>query len=414
MSMTSPLATDRSDDRNCAGIDWSNTDHAVCILGPGAVVLDRFVIAHTAPGLRRLITALRKAGVSEVGIERCDGPVVDALLAAEFTVLVIAPAQVKNLRSRYGSAGNKDDHFDAYVLADTVRTDRARRIPLRRDTDATIAMRAMVRARRDLVATRVAICNQLLAHLQLVFPGAIGLFSDLDAPISLNFLTKYANQAEADQLTEKRLAAWLKSISYSGGTDVAVLHARLTTATRGTTGAEAATHATVTRSYVTVLQSLVAQINALETNLAVQLTTHPDTHIFASLPRVATLRTARLIGEIGDCRGRFPTPEALAALAGVVPSTRQSGRVKNVTFRYACNRQLRDTLCDFADGSRRTNPWAADLYNRAKTRGHDHQHAIRILARAWTYIIWRCWQDNQPYNPNHHRALQTLTTPQAA
>ncbi|MGI8625088.1 MAG: hypothetical protein ACR2J5_00745 [Geodermatophilaceae bacterium] len=33
-----------------------------------------------------------------------------------------------------------------------------------------------------------------------------------------------------------------------------------------------------------------------------QLTTHPDTHIYASLPRVKTLRTARLLAEIGDAR----------------------------------------------------------------------------------------------------------------
>jgi len=60
---------------------------------------------------------------TEVGIERGDGPVVDALLQAGLTVLVVAPGQVKNLRSRYGSAGNKDDRFDAYVLADVVRTE---------------------------------------------------------------------------------------------------------------------------------------------------------------------------------------------------------------------------------------------------------------------------------------------------
>lgn len=163
-----------------------------------------------------------------------------------------------------------------------------------------------------------------------------------------------------------------------------------------------------------MLRVLVARITALKTDLADQLTTHPDTHIFASLPRVATLRTARLIGEIGDARGRFPTPESLAALAGVVPSTRQSGKVKNVTFRYGCDRQLRDALCDFADGSRHDNPWAADLYQRAIDRNCAHQHAIRILARAWTYIIWRCWQDHHAYDPTSHKALQTLTTQSAA
>jgi hypothetical protein len=39
--------------------------------------------------------------------------------------VVISPNQVHSLRGRYGSAGNKDDRFDAFVLADTLRTDRA-------------------------------------------------------------------------------------------------------------------------------------------------------------------------------------------------------------------------------------------------------------------------------------------------
>jgi hypothetical protein len=58
------------------------------------------------------------------------GSVVEALLAAGLVMSVIAPGQIKALRGRYGSAGNKDDRFDAFVLADVVRTDRMRLTPL--------------------------------------------------------------------------------------------------------------------------------------------------------------------------------------------------------------------------------------------------------------------------------------------
>jgi hypothetical protein len=44
--------------------------------------------------------------------------------------------------------------------------------------------------------------------------------------------------------------------------------------------------------------------------------------------------------------------------------------MRSVGFRWACDKQLRDAVCDFANDSRHDNPWAADLYNRA--RGHDH------------------------------------------
>ena len=127
-----------------------------------------------------------------------------------------------------------------------------------------------------------------------------------------------------------------------------------------------------------------------------------------SLPRAGTVRAARLLAEIGDARGRFPTADSLACLAGVAPSTRQSGKIKSVTFRWGADKELRDALCDFAADSRHDNPWAAELYNRARDRNHDHPHAVRILARAWVDIIWRCWQDGATYDPNQHRALQRV------
>jgi transposase len=394
--------------RVCAGIDWAKDDHAVCIIDVDGEVLDRFMVEHTAAGLKRLIARLLKAGVSEVGIERGDGPVVEALLAAELGVLVIAPIQLKNLRSRYGSAGNKDDRHDAYVLADVVRTDRRRLTPLTRSTPATIALRSTVRARRDLVEHRVAAANQLRAHLQIVFPGVVGLFTDIDSQVTLAFLERFTTQAKADWLSPDRFAAWLSRIGYSGRVAPDVLHQRLLSAPRGTTHNDAEAHAVVTLTFVAVLHSLNAQIAVLADSIAEQLQVHPDAHIVRSLPRAGTLRAARLLAEIGDARGRFPTADSLAALAGVAPSTRQSGKVKAVTFRWSADKELRDALCDFAGDCRRANPWAADLYDRARARGHDHPHAVRILGRAWANIIWRCWQDGVAYDPAHHNALQRV------
>jgi len=390
------------------GIDWARDDHAVSIVDARGRETHRCTIEHSAAGLRELVTVLARTGVCEVAIERPDGPVIDTLLGAGITVVVISPNQVKNLRGRYGSAGNKDDRFDAFVLADTLRTDRTRLVPLTPDHPATVALRRVCRARKDLVAHRVALANQLRAHLRNVFPGAVGLFADLDSPISLMFLTRFDCQDRADWLTPKRLATWLSGVSYSGRTDPAVLHARLTAAPRGAVGDDGSAHAHITRALLAALRTLVEQIKVLTEQIGEQLAGHADAHIFTSLPRSGTVRAARLLAEIGDCRARFPTPESLACLAGVAPSTRQSGKVRSVGFRWAADKQLRDAVTDFAGDSRHANLWAADLYNRAVARGHDHPHAVRILARAWLFVIWHCWQDNLAYEPDKHGALQRL------
>jgi transposase len=154
---------------------------------------------------------LQVAGVSEAAIERSDGVLVEALLAAGLTVVVITSRQMKNLRSRYGSAGAKDDRPDA------LRTHRARLRPLAVDTPATPALRAAVRARRDLVAHRIAACNQLRAHLAVAFPGAVGLFAELDSPISLAFLARFGSQDAAADLDEQAIGAWLATIAVRAG-----------------------------------------------------------------------------------------------------------------------------------------------------------------------------------------------------
>jgi len=156
------------------------------------------------------------------------------------------------------------------------------------------------------------------------------------------------------------------------------------------------------------LTALRAQIKALDDQIADQLARHPDAAIFTSLPRSGTVRAARLLAEIGDARGKYPTPESLVCLAGAAPSTKQSGKVKIVTFRWAVDKQLRGAVVDFAGDSHHDNPWAADLYQRARDRNHDHPHAVRILARAWLHVIWKCWQDGVPYDPAKQHALQRL------
>ncbi|WP_310364796.1 IS110 family transposase [Catenuloplanes atrovinosus] len=391
-----------------AGVDWAKDDHVVCVVDEAGRVVERVTVTHKAAGLARMVGVLDRHEVDAVGIERGDGPVVDALLDAGLPVFVIAPGQVKALRGRYGSAGNKDDRFDAFVLADVVRTDRARLTPLCTDRDDTVVLRRLSRARKDVIGHRVAAANQLRAHLDTAMPGTVGLFADLDSPISLAFLAVFTSQDALDRLTEARLARWLARQRYSGRTSAAVLLARIRSAPRGPQGPAGAGLAGITVALVAILQSLVAQIKALSTQIGEAFDAHPDAPIFAGLPKAGTIRAARLLAEIGDARGRFPTPNAMACLAGAAPSTRQSGRSKVVTFRWSADKHLRDAVCDFAADSRHANPWAANLYHRARERGHTHQHAVRILARAWLTVIWKCWTTNTPYEQDKHGQLQLI------
>jgi hypothetical protein len=167
---------------------------------------------------------------------------------------------------------------------------------------------------------------------------------------------------------------------------------------------------------VTALQALVAQILELERQITAGLDAHPDGAIFRSFFRssASVVCAATLLVEIGDSRARYPHRDAIAVDSGQAPVAVESGKRKRAKFRWACNKRLRNALGVLAHATRLWNPWAADRYNAARARGHDHRRALRTLGRAWARIIWRCWQNHTPYDPARHTALQhhiTVTIP---
>jgi transposase len=202
------------------------------------------------------------------------------------------------------------------VLADALRTDGHRLTPLRPDGPQTTALRVVSRARKSLVATRVALANELRANLEVSFPGAARLFSDVDSPTALAFLRRFPSVTQAAWLTEARLAAFLRRMGYPGRKAAAELLGRLADAPAGLTGPEGEARAMVTLGLVAALDTVRAQIDELEGEIVERLGTHADAAIFTALPRSGRVRVAALLAEIGDCRARFPDAESLTCLAG--------------------------------------------------------------------------------------------------
>jgi len=213
-----------------AGVDWATRTHAVCVVDQHGAIRARFEVPNTGKSFTGLCKRLAKLTVTGVAIERPDGPLVEALLDAGLTVVVVTPRQVKALRSRYRASGAKSDPGDAYVLADVLRTDGHRLAPLTPDRDPTKVLRALSRTRKDLQEARIALCNQLTSQLERCFPGAIGLFAELHSPTAVAFLRRYPTSHAAATLTQAKLTAFLRRLHYPGRTPVATLLGRLQTA----------------------------------------------------------------------------------------------------------------------------------------------------------------------------------------
>jgi len=392
-----------------AGLDWASRTHSVCIIDERGTVCEQFEVTHDAAGLAQLQRRLTHYGPPAVAIERPSGMVVDTLVEAGFTVVPIHPNAVKASRPRYRSHGAKSDASDAYLLADLLRTDGHRFKPLAPQSDEIRALRALVRGRDDLVATRVQLTNQLHSLLQSFWPGAAEVFAEVDSPIALAFIERYPTPDSASRLGPKRMAAFCAQHAYCGRRKPEELLERLRCAPAAVCQeTEMDAKGELARCLARTLARLVGQIRLLSSRIEHHVASLEDGRILMSFPRAGRICAAQILAELGSVRERFDSDERLAAEAGVVPVTYQSGRSKTVAFRWACNHRLRAALTCLADNSRHANAWAAHVYAKARARGCDHPHAIRILARAWLRVIWRAWTDRKPYDPTEHRAAQAL------
>lgn len=267
-----------------AGIDWATNAHAVCVLEPEGGIRARFDVPNIGRSFDGLVRRLVKLRATDVAIERPDGPLVEAMLDAGIRVFVIAPRMLKGLRTRYAQAGAKSDPGDAYVLADVLRTDGHRLSPMAPDSPETKVLRALTRTRKDLVEARVALENQLRAQLEVCFPGAIGLFSELSSAVSIAFLRRYPTTRSAVRLTEARLGAFLRRISYCGRKPVTELLAKVKQAPEaGISEAEAGGRAVCVLALVDVIEVAVTKSKELEAEVVERLEFHRDAEVFTSL-----------------------------------------------------------------------------------------------------------------------------------
>jgi transposase len=390
------------------GIDWAAEFHDVRIADEHGRVLVEQRFDHDEDGISALTALLGLHRVELVAIERSDGLLVGRLAAAGICVMAIHPNKVAAARDRFRAAAGKSDRFDAMVLCELARTDSHRFPRLAPSRDETMALRALVRTREDLVATRVQLANQLRAQLDAYWPGATRIFADIDSPIALCFLERYPSPHDARGLGAKRLAGFLARHAYSGRRPVSQLLERLRSAPVAVIGdLETDARRAAVVGLVAALRPIIEQISHLTSQTRGAIRSHPDGPTFLSFFRdpKSVICAAGLLAEIGDNRGRYPTSEILAADGGQAPVAIESGKRRTASFRRACDKRLRNHLGVLADSTRHWHPWAHDVYQRAIDRGADHPHAIRILGRAWTRVLWRCWQDHTTYDPTQHRAL---------
>ncbi len=387
-----------------AGIDWGATYHQVAAVDDGGAELFNKRHAHTVDGLDSLLARLSVIpDLVGVAIERSDGIIVDRLHEAGVAVFPVSPRVSARARERHQAAARKNDRFDAFVLAETLRTDGHRWRSLRPSSDLHAELRHVVRHRRQAVESQIMIEAQLRDTLLAYHPAVVGLFSSVDRDATLAFLRDYPTPRAASHIGEERMARFCSRIGYSGRVPPGVLVERVRTNLLSASDGSVAGHRYAALHLADQLELFNNQLRAYNRRIGELLVQHPDSAIFLSFPAVGRVLAAELLAEIGEDRDRFPTPQVLLAEAGAAPVTLASGKVQRVHIRWACNRRLRSTSTSWAHVLKRIDPVSRTRYLASMERGTTYHGALRAVSSSWLRVLWRCWQDGTTYDPARHR-----------
>ena len=404
------------------GIDWAEAEHAACVMDAAGAVLRRLRVPHTAAGLGRLRAAIAEhepdPGVVLVAIERPDGLVVDALIDAGYRLYALNPKVVERYRGRTRAAVAKTDPADAELLARILLTDRERHRPLLPSTAAVQEIRALARDDERAGRDERRLLSRLRHDLLAVFPQALVAFPDLASATALAFLARWPSAEAAGAVSDAELAALLRAQRHGWPARAAAriraaLDAEALTAPTHLARAKAGT----IRLAAEQLLLLHRQRLAWRRQLAALLEgegAHPDGAVLLSLPGLDARLAARVLGEVGDRRERFPTPAALQCYAGTAPVTKASGKSRVVSARLACNRFLRQAVLWWAFGSLRTSEWARTFYDAQRATGRRHHQALRALGNRWLEILHHLLATGQRYDEAVHQRNRAKVPPPTA
>ena len=330
------------------------------------------------------------------------------------TLYPINPITLQKFREAFVTSRAKDDARDALYLAQLLHTHHAQLKIWAPDDAPTRALQQAVAHRRAVIDERTALTNRLIALLKQYFPQALVLCGeDLWRPLAVQFLLKWPSL----QAVQKAKPAILTQFYYLHGSRSAkLLEQRLALVHKAVPVSDepALIQSLVLRVQLICRQLLLVQrtLQSFEKAIAQDFVQHPDHLIFGSLPGAGPVLAPRLLASLGSERERYACAANLQCYTGIAPVTKQSGGKCHIHRRYLCPKFHRQSFHEYAKESILWSRWAAAYYLQQRTKGCPHHTAVRALAYKWQRIIWRCWQDRQPYQESiYEAALRKAKSP---
>ena len=391
------------------GVDWGDRLHQVYVGDEEGEKVKEVKVQESPEGLAeigRWLDERRAEGIELwAAIEKPAGRIVDFLLDHGVEVYPVNPKAVDRVRDRHRMSGSKSDAFDAYVLAEFLRSDHAHLRALRPSSEKAQELKLLSRDQRRVGRHKTRLLNQITTTLKEYYVRPLEVFEDLETEIALDFLQQYPTPAHLSALKRKQFNRFATTQHHLSKQRCEELWEKLQKP-------QLRVPEHVVRAKAQLLEVLIEQLRA--SIKAVKIYHHKVESFFASSPAAEFAKTlpggksgtlvAAIWAELGDAQGRWESSRHLQAEAGAVPVTKASGKSRVVHFRFACNKHLRYTMYWFSFVSLNQSEWAKLYYRGQRDKGHRHSQALRALGAKWLKIIFVMWRDHTPYDENYHLA----------
>jgi transposase len=411
------------------GIDWATQAHQVYVLDRERQPIEERSVEHSGAALAELADRLTHLAEGDcarvaVAIEIPRGPVVETLIERGFHVFALNPKQLDRFRDRHTVAGAKDDRRDAYVLADSLATDRPLFRQLRLDDPLVIQIREWARIDEDLRQETNRLTNRLREQLHRYYPQVLRLCSAANEPWVWSLLELAPTPAKGARLrlvSVKRLLAQERIRRLDAEAILSELRSPALHVAPGAVEAASAHIALLIPRLRLVhgqrqdcqrrLEALLLELGAQEPGVG-QQNEHRDVTILRSMPGVGRVVTATMLAEASHALAERDY-HATRAHAGIAPVTRQSGQRSVVIMRHGCNGRLRNAVYHWARVCAQRDPYSRAQYAALRARGHTHGRALRSVADRQLRILFAMLQNGTLYDPTRLRRASSAV-PEAA
>ena len=392
------------------GIDWADRKHDIALYDCASDTWQESLIKTRPQDLLDWVNQLRLRygqGKIAVALEQKRGPLLYALCQYDNLVLFpINPRTVANYRKAFQPSRAKSDPVDARILVELMQKHSDKLEAWVAGCSQTRALRQWVESRRMLVQEKVRLTNRIIASLKSYFPQVLDWFEDKDTFVFCDFLQCFPDVQSAQAATTQQLTVFFQTHAVVRRTAIARRLQQIQEAGPPLTPDEAIVvpAQALTLALVALLKVILQQLTDFNTKIAHLFQTLPDAPLFAELPGAGPHLAPRLLVAFGNDRSRFASAQAFMSYVGIAPVKEESGKKRWVHWRWSCPIFLRQTFVEWVNQARRFSTWSQVFYEQQKQTGKSHQKAIRALAYKWGRILWRCWQDNVPYDEEKYVA----------